>query len=115
MSKEFGLEQVLRQSGTVDCHERLVLAVAVEMQRARHKLLARSALALNQDRAVRVGNLGDQVVDFLHLHARAMMFSNRYFSLTICLRFRFSRTKVWLSSARWIVSWSSSTLNGFVM
>src|SRR5207253_2184085 len=49
----------------------MMLAIAVDMKTARNQLLARAALAHNQHRAVRVGDFADQVVDVLHLPARA--------------------------------------------
>ena len=48
-----------------------MLAVAIEMQRARHEFLAGAAFALDQDGAVGVGDFGDEVVDLLHPSARA--------------------------------------------
>ena len=61
--EQFGLEQILRQRAAIDRDERMMLPVAVEVQSARDQLLARAALALNQDRAVGVGDLVDQVVN----------------------------------------------------
>ena len=48
-----------------------MLPGGIEMQRAGHEFLAGSAFALNENRAIRIGHLGDEVVDFLHLRARA--------------------------------------------
>ena len=48
-----------------------MLAVAVEVQAARDQFLAGSAFALDQNGAVGVCDLVDQVVDQLHFSARA--------------------------------------------
>ena len=48
----------------------MMLPVAVEMEPARHELLAGAAFALDQHRAVGIGDLVDQVVDQLHFSAR---------------------------------------------
>jgi hypothetical protein len=49
----------------------MMLSVAVKMQPARDQLLAGAAFALDQDGAVGVGHLVDQIVDDLHFAARA--------------------------------------------
>ena len=71
VAEEFGFEQVLGQRRAVDGHEGLVLPRGIEMQRAGDEFLAGAALALDQDGAVGIGDLGDEVVDLLHLRARA--------------------------------------------
>ena len=71
VAEEFAFEQVLGQRGTVHRDERRALALAVEMQCAGDEFLARAALALDEDRAVGVGDLVDEVVDLLHRAAGA--------------------------------------------
>src|SRR5207253_6901398 len=71
VTEQFRLEQIFRQCATIDGDKRMMLAIAVEMKTARNQLLARAAFAHNQHRAVRVGDFADQVVDVLHLPARA--------------------------------------------
>ena len=71
VAEEFAFQQVFRQGRAVDGHKRVVLAAAVEMERAGYQLLARAALALDEDGAVGVGHLGDQIIDLLHLRAGA--------------------------------------------
>ena len=66
VAEELGFEQVLRQRGAIDRHEGLMLPVRIEVQRARDELLARAALALDQDGRVGIRDLRDEIVDLLH-------------------------------------------------
>ena len=67
VAEQFGFDQRGNQRGAVHRNEGLVLARARKMNRARHQLLARSALAQNQHRIVVLADLFDQLVDALHL------------------------------------------------
>ena len=69
--EQFRLEQILRQRAAIDGDERMMLAVAVEVQPTRDQLLAGAAFALDQHGAVGVGDLVDEVVNELHFSARA--------------------------------------------
>ena len=61
MAEELRLQEVLRESAAVDGDEGLGPAPAVEVEGAGHQLLARAALALDEDGGVRVRHLGDQL------------------------------------------------------
>ena len=114
VTEQLGLEQVLRQRAAVDRDEWLMLPVAVEMQRARDQFLAGAAFALDQNRAVGVGDLVDQIVNLLHLLARADDVLEPVFVLELLPQIRFSRSADWKSSARCTVICSSSILKGLV-
>ena len=66
VSKQLDFEQVLGQRAAIDRDEGMMLAIAVEMQPARDQLLACAAFALDEDGAVRVRDLVDQVINGLH-------------------------------------------------
>src|SRR5438105_3018919 len=71
MTEQFRLEQVLRQGAAIDRYKRVMLAVAVKMQAARDQFLTGPAFALDQNRAVGVGDFVNQAVNELHLLARS--------------------------------------------
>ena len=69
--EQLRFQQIFRECAAVDCDEGMVLEVAVEMQTARDQFLAGAALALNQNGAIGVRDLIDQVIDELHFRAGA--------------------------------------------
>ncbi len=71
VAEQLALEQSLRNRGAVDREEGLVHATAVVMQCARHHLLARSALARDQDARVDVRGAADHREHVAHRRALA--------------------------------------------
>src|SRR5438445_9713194 len=71
VTKQLRLQQVLRQRAAIDRDEGMMLPVAVEMQTARDQLLASAAFSLDQNGAVSIGDFIDEIVNLLHLPARA--------------------------------------------
>src|SRR5262249_58234917 len=71
VTEEFAFEQRLGQSRAVDRDERRVRASAVLVNSARGQLLARAALAENQDSGTGWRDAGDALVDFTHALALA--------------------------------------------
>src|SRR5262249_47738628 len=59
MPKELAFEQILRNGATVDRDERFVLAIAAVVERPRDEFLARTALPVDEDRAVSIRHLLD--------------------------------------------------------
>ncbi len=64
VSEKLALEERLGYCAAVDRDEGLVLSPTGVVERARDELLARPALALNQDRRLVLGNLADRREDF---------------------------------------------------
>src|SRR4030042_5065434 len=71
MAKQVALEKVGREAPAVDDDEGKMTAVAVLMDGPGDQLLARAALALDQDRGAGRGRRPAQVEDFLHRLALA--------------------------------------------
>src|SRR5688572_24314319 len=67
VAEQLVLEDVLRQRGTVEREEWALLAVALVMQRARHKLLPRARLAEDDDAGRRRRDGLDELVYRAHL------------------------------------------------
>jgi hypothetical protein len=66
VAEELALDQIARDRGAVHADERLVLARAVLVERARDELLAGAALARDEHRARRVRDLLDDLIDLRH-------------------------------------------------
>jgi hypothetical protein len=66
VAEQFRLDQVARDRGHVDGHERAASALAVIVQRARHQLLAGSRFARDHDREIGLHQPGKHAIDFLH-------------------------------------------------
>src|SRR5688500_19034672 len=71
MPEECAFEQIGGKAPTIDCHECVFRAVAIGVDGFGNKLLACSALALNEDSASTLGHLSDQIKDLQHLLALA--------------------------------------------
>ena len=69
MAEELRLDEIRRDSGAVDPDEGPIGPLAVLVDRVGHQLLARSALAVNQDVGVGGRREGDQLEELLHLLA----------------------------------------------
>ena len=67
VAEQFAVEEGFGERRAVDLDERLVGARRVEVDRARHELLARPALAQEEDRAPGPRYVLDRPVDLLHL------------------------------------------------
>src|SRR5207247_11049705 len=63
VAEQLGLDERLRDGRDVDGDERRALPVAPAVDRARHQLLARTALAGDQHRGRRRRDLRDQLVE----------------------------------------------------
>ena len=79
VAEELALEQAFGQRRAVDRHEGLRRPRAVEVQRARHHLLAGAALAGDQHAAGPAGDLPDQRHDLGHRRALALQVAQRRF------------------------------------
>ena len=71
MPEQLALEQAVRDSRAVDGDERRPPSRRLEMNRARHQLLAGAALAAQQNGRVVGDHASDQLVNFLHRGAAA--------------------------------------------
>lgn len=69
--EEFTLEQRCRERGAVEGHQGMTAQGTVTMNGAGDQLLARPALAANQDRGGRRGNFRDELGQLLHLRVVA--------------------------------------------
>src|SRR4029077_15810825 len=69
MTKEFRFQGIFRQRAAVYHEERVMLPRTIVVERPCHQFLARSALALDQDRAFGVGDFPAKLVAFLHFRA----------------------------------------------
>src|SRR5713101_155162 len=72
VAEQFGLDELFRDGGAIDFHEGAFVAQAGRVQRARHQLLARAALAIDEDAAVGGSGDGDLLAQRLHGHAVAV-------------------------------------------
>src|SRR5438067_13483474 len=71
MTEELALQQTLGHGRAVHGDERAGTSTAPVVKRACDELLARSALAGNENRRVRIGHAGDQIEGRTHRRARA--------------------------------------------
>ena len=71
VAEQLRLEQRFGQRAAVERHERPIAPQRIEMNGARHPLLARSRFSRDQHRAVGAGDLLDQLEDRQHLVAAA--------------------------------------------
>ena len=71
VAEQLALEEVLRHRRAVDGDERPLRVPAPRVDRLRDELLARPALAGDEDRRLSLRDAGDEVVHFLHRSARA--------------------------------------------
>src|SRR5262245_42196001 len=69
--EELALEQRLRDRGAVHGDERLAAARAAPVHRVSDQLLARSALARDENRSIRLRDAIDHFEDLAHRRARA--------------------------------------------
>jgi len=67
VAEQLALDDRLGQGAAVRLDERPVGAIAVVVDRVSHQLLARAGLAGDEDGGLALGDLGDLVVDELHL------------------------------------------------
>ena len=85
VTEKLGFQQIFRQRRTIDRHKRVMLTMRVKVQCARDEFFTSAALALNQNRAIGIGNFRDQIVDRLHLATRA----DNVLELVFLLQFSF--------------------------
>src|SRR6267154_4518787 len=71
VAKQFGLDQLFGNRGAVDLHKQAFASQAGGVQRASHKFLAGTALAINQDAAVGRRGHSDLLAQCFHRHAFA--------------------------------------------
>ena len=71
MAKQFALNQVLGNGGTVHRHKRIEATLALLMDRPGNEFFANTALAIDEYRGVGVRNAYDQVVNLTHLGTAA--------------------------------------------
>src|SRR5580765_1570728 len=116
MAEQFAFEQVARNRGAVDCHERLVPARRVIVDGFGNEFLAGAALAQNQDRREGIDDLTDRFVDDLHARAGADdIDAGLEAFFTSSLSSRKSRLSLRLSMARLTSTSTSSRSKGLVM
>ena len=90
-----------------------MLPVGIEVEGARHELLTRAALTLNQDGRIGIRDLRDEIVNLLHPRGGADDVFEPVLLLYDLPQITNLATVVLMIERALDESWSSSTLNGF--
>ena len=71
VTEEFAFEQLFRNGGAIDREKRLLISIAVMINGAGNKLLARAAFTGDERGRIACGDLADKLENLLHRFAAA--------------------------------------------